>query len=202
MDRSPLKAWLLSADCENKYLGLVGWGGTDSAYLSKFFAGKPMPEDWELPKIEILGKNKKLGDCVGWILQSSVVSARARHVLGPLVGKDVQFVHFHSLRGQAYFAMNVLRIEKDYLDRERSECMQRADGDVSVCYRYVFKENLPKKLPPIFKIHPQSSIFVSHEFAETIVANKLTGFCLQDPSKNAVSLMAKALPLNAYPGLL
>lgn len=32
--------------------------------------------------------------------------------------------------------------------------------------------------------------------------NKLTGFCLQDPSKDGVRLAAKGLPLNAYPGLL
>lgn len=202
MSKTPLKIWLLASGDSKKYMYLVGWRGADFVYLSKNFAGKPMPENWELPKLEILGKSKKLGDCVGWILETSIVSARAREVFEPLVGNNVQFMRFHDLHGRPYFAMNVLRVEKDYLDHERSECMPSSDGEVAGCYRYVFKDNLPDELPLIFKTHPHSNIFVTQKFAEAIVDNKLTGFCLQDPSKNAIRLMAKGLPLNAYPGLL
>jgi hypothetical protein len=201
MNRASLNIWLLRDDGENKYMGLVGWGGADYVYLDKNFAGKPMPEDWDRPRLEVLGKTKKLGDCVGWILQSAVVSERARQVFESLVGDDVQFVRFHDLRGKPYFAMNVLRIENDFLDRDRSECMESPNDDVHYCSRYVFKDDLPTPLPPIFKVHPNSSIFVTRVFAEAIVDNKLTGFCLQDPSKNAIAVMAKGMPLNAYPGL-
>lgn len=194
--------WLLRSGDSKKYMHLVGWGGKHSDYWHKNFAAERMLEDSELPKLEVLGKSKKLGDFVGWMLQAPLVSVRAREALEPILGKDVQFVDFHDLRGKPYFGINVLRVESGYLDLEHSECVNREDGKVSVCYRYAFKNNLPQCLPPIFKTHPQSSVFVTSTFAETIIENKLTGFCLQNPAENAISLMAKGMPLNAYPGLL
>jgi hypothetical protein len=201
MDETPLHVWLLAAGSDKEYVYLQGYI-RDHAYWERYFHAESMPEDWELPPLEILGKSKKLGDCVGWMLQAPIVSERARTVLEPIVGADVQFVRFHDLRGKPYYGMNVLRVERDYLDVERSKCNRRPDGDIVVCMQYVFRASLSSELPAIFKIHPESGVFVTRRFAEAIVEHKLTGFCLQDPGQNAFALMGKGLPLNAYPGLL
>jgi len=131
-----------------------------------------------------------------------VDASSASRVLAPIVGSDVQFVRFHDLRGKPYFGMNVLRVERGFLDVERSQCDRRSDGDIAFCSQYVFKKDLPADLPPIFKISPGSNVLVTQRFAEALIEHKLTGFCLQDPGQDAIRLMAKGLPLNAYPGLL
>lgn len=195
------RIWLLRAGNDKKYMGLVGYI-RDHSYWDRYFHAQPMPDDWALPPLQVLGKSKKLGDFVGWMLQAPIVSERAYALLQSVVGNDVQFVRFHDLRGKPYYGMNVLRVEKSFLDVRRSDCDHRPDGDVAICSRYVFKENLLDRLPPIFKIHPTSSVFVARRFAEAIIGNRLTGFCLQDPGQDAIRLMAKGVPLNAYPGLL
>jgi len=200
-DQQPLRIWLLRTDGENKYMGLVGHPAPEILPASKNFSGHVMPDDWTLPPLVILGKSKKLGDFVGWTLDVPVVSERAKSVLQSLVGEDVQFLRFHDLRGKPYYAMNVLRIE-DYLDNERSAGQRRPDGTLFVYHRYVFKDNLPDDLPPIFKVTPSSAVFISRRFAEAIVENRLTGACLQDPGKSGITLIASGQPLNVYPGLL
>jgi hypothetical protein len=182
-------------------MGLRGYI-PDNDYWMRNFGGRLMQADWELPPLDIHGKSKKLGDFVGWSLQAPIVSERARDVLEPIVGDAVQFVRFHELRGKPYYGINVLRVERSYLDVERSKCNPRKNGEIAVCLQYVFRDDLPDELPAIFKIHPESSVFVTRRFAEAVVEHKLTGFCLQDPGKNALTLISKGQPLNAYPGLL
>lgn len=196
-----LRIWLLCSDGANKYAALVGYAGPDARYWATHFVGTRMSEDWQLPPLELLGKSKKLGDFVGWMLNVPIVSERARAVFEPLVGDDVQFLRFHDLRGKPYYAMNVLRME-DYMDDALSAGQRGTNGKLFTYHRYVFKHNLPDDLPPIFKVTPMSEVFVTRRFAEAIVANKLTGACLQDPSKSGITLIASGQPLNAYPGLL
>ena len=201
MNEDPPRVWLLRGGSSKKYMGLVGYI-RDHGYWDRYFHAKSMPEDWELPPQQIVGKSKRLGDFVEWMAQAPLVSERARKVLAPIVGSDVQFVRFHDLRGKPYFGMNVLRVERGFLDVERSKCDRRSDGDIAFCSQYVFKKDLPADLPPIFKISPGSDALVTQRFAEALIEHKLTGFCLQDPGQDAIRLMAKGLPLNAYPGLL
>jgi hypothetical protein len=182
-------------------MALVGHRAPESATTFENFSGHSMPDDWELPPLEILGKSKKLGDFVGWRLDIPVVSERAKAVLQPLLGDDVQFLRFHDLRNKPYYAMNVLRIE-DYMDNERSSGQRLSDGTLFTYHRYAFKDSLPDDLPPIFKVTSSSSVFVSRRFAEAIVSNRLTGACLQDPSKSGITLIASGQPLNVYPGLV
>jgi hypothetical protein len=191
--------WLLRAGDEKKYLRLVGFL-PDNDYWERNFYGSPMDDQWELPPLEILGKSKKLGDFVGWMLKAPIVSDRARTVLEPVVGSDAQFVRFHELGGRRYYGINVLRIERDLLDLNRSKCMRRKDGGIAHCTQYVFTD-LPQELPSIFKISEGSDVLVTSRFVDAVVENKLSGFCLQDPGANALALMAAGAPLNVYPGL-
>ncbi len=191
---------MLATDAANEYMSVAGYAGPDASYWRVNFAGERMSEDWPLPPLKILGKSKKLGDFVGWTFRAPIVSARAKDVLQPLVREDVHFLPFHELRGKPYFAMNVLRVE-DYLDNERSEGQRWPDGTLLTYHRYVFRENLPADLPPIFKVTPSSSVFVTRRFADAIVQNKLTGACLQDPYKG-LTLVARGEQLNVYPGVL
>ncbi len=195
-----LRIWLLRSFSGKEYADANGYIGPDGYWL-EHFVGKRMPENWQAPPLVNVSKSKKLGDAFGWVLQVPTVSARAREVFEPIVGSDVQFLHFHEVRGKPYYAMNVLRIE-DFQDHERSEGRARPDGTKPLPSRYVFKGGgLPAELPPIFKTHPESNVFVTERIARAIVDNKLTGFCLQDPGEDAIRLMAKGLPLNAYPGI-
>jgi len=196
-----LRIWLLRSGSSKKYMYLQGYI-RDHTFWEHNFHARRMPEDWTLPPLEVLGKSKKLGDSVGWMLGAPIVSERARMVLEPIVGSDVQFVRFHALRGEPYFGMNVLHVERDLLDIKQSKCNHHPGGGISHCTQYIFKRELPDELPSIFKISPSSDVFVTRRFAEAVVQDKLTGFCLQDPSQDAIRLMAKGLPLNAYPGLI
>ena len=200
MTIDPLRIWLLRTASSRKYAYANGYIGS-ATYWSENFAGRRMPKNWQAPPLDGVSKSKKLGDSFGWVLQVPVVSARARDVFEPIVGDDVQFLFFHEIRSKLYYAINVLCIE-DYQDHERSEGAPRADGTKPVASRYIFKENLPAELPPIFKTHPESNVFVTHRFVQAIVDKKLTGFSLQDPGEDAIRLIAKGLPLDSYHGLL
>ncbi|WP_266184236.1 imm11 family protein [Dyella humicola] len=181
-------------------MSLVGYAGDSSEYWRSHFIGQPMSEPWSLPPLKVLGKSKKLPDFVGWMFWVPVVSQRAMELLKPVVDGGVQFLRFHDLRGKPYYAMNVLRVE-DYLDDARSVSSITQDG-IRYNYRsHVFKDDLPESLPPIFKTRGSSLVFVTQSFVDVIIANNLTGVCLQDPKEDGISLAARGLPLNAYPGL-
>jgi hypothetical protein len=194
-----LKIWLLQTE-SNKYMSLVGYAGDSSHYWGTHFIGQPMSESWPLPPLKVLGKSKKLPDFVGWMLRVPVVSQRAMESLKPVVTDNVQFLRFHDLRGKPYYAMNVLRVE-DYLDNARSVSAITPDGTRYNYRSHVFKDDLPELLPPIFKARGSSLVLVTQSFVDVIIANKLTGVCLQDPKESGISLAARGLPLNAYPGL-
>jgi hypothetical protein len=200
MNESDAEIWLLRAGAETKYMRLAGHLPNDD-YWERYFCGRFMPADWQLPPLEILGKSKKLGDYVGWMLQAPIVSDRARNVLEPTVGTDVQFVPFHDLRGEPFFGMNVLRVEQGFLDTNRSVCVRRRNGDIAYCSQYFFRSDLPAELPPIFKISGGSNVFVTARAVTKIVEHQLTGFCLQNPNENAFALMGKGIPLNVYSDL-
>ena len=194
-----LRIWLLQTQ-SNKYMSLVGYAGDSSEYWGTQFIGEPMSEPWPLPPLTVLGKNKQLPDFVGWMLRVPVVSQRAMESLKPVVNGDVQFLRFHDLRGKPYYAMNILRVE-NYLDEGRSVSSVAQDGTRYNYRSHVFKDDLPESLPPIFKARGSSLVLVTQSFVDVIIANNLTGVCLQDPKESGISLAAWGLPLNVYPGL-
>lgn len=176
----------------NDYCGFIP---SDLRFFYHRFQCKPLADEWEIPPATVDGKSKPLGDFVSWATVAPVVSERARDLIEDLVGDDVEFLRFHKLKGHLCFVMNVLRCE-DYLDRGKSDLAEFQE-------RFVFKTDLPKILPPIFKC-PEiwGEVFVSSEFAEMMVANKLTGAALADPAEPTFPLVLANAEINRYPGLM
>jgi len=91
--------------------------------------------------------------------------------------------------------MNVLRC-KDFLDLKKS-------GLTVARERFEFRIDLPEVLPPIFKCPGRwDEIFVSSEFAEMMVANRLRGAALAHPGEPTFPLVVTNSPINRYPGLV
>ena len=127
--------------------------------------------------------------------RSPVVSARARSLIENLVGRDVEFLPFHELKKKPYFVMNVLRCE-DYLDMEKSDFAVFQES-------FKFKADLPSVLPPVFKCPGRwAEIFVTAEFAEMLVTNKLRGAELADPAEPTMPLILAKAAINRYPGVI
>lgn len=167
----------------------------DLRFFNDKFQCKPLSDDWEVPLAEVDGQSKPLADFVSWMSMAPVVSERARELIEDLVGNDVEFLRFHKLKNKPYFVMNVLRCE-DYLDRIKSDLSEFRQ-------RFIFKADLPRSLPPIFKCPDRwSEIFVTAEFAELLVTNKLRGAALADPSEMTMPLILANAEINRYPGLM
>lgn len=163
-------------------------------FFDNRFNCKPLGDDWSIPPAEIEGRSKPLADFVSWMSMAPVVSERARDLIEDLAGNDVEFLRFHELKGKPYFVMNVLRCE-NYLDKEKSVFAEFHE-------RFIFKADLPGDLPPIFKCPGRwSEIFVTAEFAEMIVANRLRGAALADPAETTMPLILANAEINRYPGL-
>lgn len=185
------RIWKLD-ECANKYCSFIPH---DLGFFYGRFQCVSMADDWVAPRAELLGRSKPLGDFVSWIGRAPVVSKRARDLIEDLVADDVEFLRFHTLKGKPHFVMNVLRCE-DYLDIEKS--------DLTVCgERFIFRSDLPKVLPPIFKCPERwGEIFVSSAFAQMMVTNKLRGAALADPGEPTFPLVLANADVNRYPGLL
>lgn len=127
--------------------------------------------------------------------RAPVVSLRTRELVHDLAGEDVEFLPFHELNEKPYFVMNVLRIE-DYLDMEESDFKQFRE-------RFVFRDNLPERIPPIFKCPGQwNSIFVTSAVGGLMVTHKLRGAALADPAEPLMPLILAKRPTNRYLGLI
>ncbi len=145
--------------------------------------------------MELGGRSKPAGDFVSWMAMAPVVSERARDLIEDLAGPDVEFLPFHRLKRRPYFAMNVLRCE-DYLDMKKSDFTEFQE-------RFIFGPSLPKPPPPIFKCPERwGEIFVSSEFAEMMVTNRLRGAELADPAEPTMPLVLAKADINRYPGLV
>lgn len=167
----------------------------DLAFFANRFECKSLQDSWEIPPAEILGRSKPAKDFISWMDMAPVVSQRTRDLILNLAGEDVEFLPFHQLDGKSYFVMNVLRCE-DYLDGGRSDLTQFRE-------RFIFRENLPEPIPPIFKCPGQwGSIFVTSVFGEIMVAHKLRGAALADPAEPVMPLILAKRPVNRYPGLI
>jgi hypothetical protein len=166
----------------------------DLRFFERRFQCKALADEWEVPPAEVAGKSKPLADFVSWMSMSPVISERAADLIDDLAVGDVEFLRFHALKNKPYFVLNVLRCE-DFLDYERSDLTVPNE-------RFVFKADLPARLPPIFKCPGRwSEIFVNREFADIMVANKLRGAALADPAEPTFPLILAKAPVNRYPGL-
>jgi hypothetical protein len=134
------RIWKLHAGGSNKYCSFI-------PHNLRFFASRfdcePLADYWEIPPAELSGRSKPAADFVIWMARAPAVSERARDLIVELAREDVEFLPFHEIKKQRYFVMNVLRCE-DYLDVGKSEFTDFHE-------RFIFKSNLPRVLPPIFK---------------------------------------------------
>jgi len=173
-------------------------------YFSNHFIGERLGDAWTPPPVSINGKSKKLRDFVSWMERAPVVSQRARQILEPLLGDNVEFLKFHEILGKSYFALNVLRLE-NILDRDQSEVLYADEAKrniLRVSSFFLREEQLSVPTPRIFKLsHERNSIFVSNNFADVVIDNKLTGLALVDPRKNIYKINALGGDLNDVAGV-
>lgn len=167
----------------------------DLRFFERRFQCKPLSDDWDVPPAEVAGKSKPLADFISWMSMSPIVSERAADLIDDLAVGDVEFLRFHSLKNKSYFVLNVLRCE-DFLDCGKSDFTVANE-------KFLFRSDLPARLPPIFKCPGQwDQIFVTRNFAEMMVANKLRGAALADPAEPTFPLILSKAEINRYPGLI
>lgn len=197
--------WRLLVLSGKKYLGLIPH---DLGYFRDHFNGAPMSTGWRPPPITISGKSKKLPDFISWMVGAPVVSEKAMLALAPVLNGLVQFFPFHEIKGKEFYAMNVLQVESDLLDLEKSEIVYGSSEPrrVLMIERAIFVEPLPVDLPPIFKVSIRGQIlgdiFVTRPFANVLVEHQLTGAALGDPSQYPLKMILAEKPANVVRGVV
>jgi hypothetical protein len=185
-----IRIWKLHIEAD-KY---TGFQPSDLRYFVGRFECKPLNKNWEPQPAAIVGRSKPLADFASWATGAPTVSERSRSLISELAGSDVEFLSFHMMKNIRYYVLNVLRCE-NYLDLRRS----KLDTISSI---YTFKKGIPQRLPPIFKCKGElDEVFVSSEFAEMMVANRLRGASLADPAEPTFPLILRKAEINRYPGL-
>jgi hypothetical protein len=178
-------------ECANDYCSFIP---SDLRFFERRFQCQPLTDEWDVPPAAVDGKSKPLADFVSWMSMAPVVSERAAELIADLVGEDVELLRFHKLKAKPYFVMNVLRCE-DYLDKQKSDFTEPSES-------FVFRSDIPTTLPPIFKCPGRwDEVFVTRDFAEMMVANKLRGAALADPAEPTFPLILAKASVNRYPGL-
>lgn len=183
--------WRLHLEAD-RYLSFVPH---DLNFFREKFQCKSLKSRWKTPPVEILGKSKPAPDFALWMTMAPAVSEGARNAINDVANDCVEFLDFHQVKGKNYSIMNVLRCE-NYLDTERSVLE-------SVSAKYVFRKSIPEVIPPIFKCAGQwDEIFVSTEFAEMMVTQRLRGASLADPVEPTFPLILSKACVNRFPGLI
>lgn len=170
----------------------------DLAYFRDHFVGRSMAESWVPPRFELTHKSGRPKDFISWELTVPVVSARAKQCLAELCAGSVEFLPLGQIKGADYFAINVLAV-LDVLDEQRSDA-DYFSGKMVALRKAEFRV-LPPGIPPIFKVPQWSSVYVRRPFAETVVANKLTGAIFADPHLDNFRQIVKGDSINVFPGV-
>ena len=194
----PQQIWELCPSSKG-YLTLIP---DDLDYFQTHFIGKPMCHNWQTPPVEIYGKSLKLGDFIGWMLTAPVISEKAKRILEPFISPYVEFLPFIELRGKQFFALNVIELV-DCLDKKKSTIRYAPDDPTYILSigNFFFDAQRVKNVP-IFKVaeYPKS-VFVTHQFVELIVKNKLRGAAFADPSIEPFGRIMSGDPLNTVDGV-
>ncbi len=175
--------------------------------LKGIFCGVNIANNWKPPAIHILGKSKKIGDFIGWS-GAPLVTKKARNALEPILGGYAQFLPFHAIKNKEIFVMNVIRVEHDFLDIAKSKILYVGPEPQSpvALHIAIFKPQLPKVLPPIFKVimppdEVSSEIFVTTAFADIVIEHQLTGIELADPSVHSLKATLTGKSQNVVQGV-
>lgn len=162
-----------------KALGLIP---CDLSYFRDNFIGNIMPSDWQPPECVIHGKSYPVKDFVGWMLSAPVISEKALCVLRPLIEPYVQIFYLATIKSKRVYALNVTEIV-DCLDIDRSSVSYLADNQIDHIDTAIFKESNVSDMPAIFKLPQNKSMaFVTREFVQVVLDNKLQGAHFVDPA--------------------
>lgn len=191
--------WILrSADSRN--LSLIP---RELDYFQTHFVGKAMRDDWRPPPVKVYGKSLRLRDFVSWMVQSPVVSEKAKNTLDPVIGDLVEFLPLVELKRQHYFAMNVIKLV-DCLDRNESKIVfspNRTNEILSIkTYHFV-----PSRVEDcaVFKLPDAPSVvFVRQSFVNVVIRSRLTGAKFADPAENPWRGVMRGESCNVIPGVL
>lgn len=167
-------------------------------YFNEYFNGKPLPDSWNPPPVEIRRAKAKLPDIIAWMENLPVFSNRAVELFDQIAPGCAEYKEFVSIRGTRYNVINVLATE-DILDPDRSEVTRSIDGGIRSVKRYAFK--VDHALHPIFKLSDRLNgpIFVTRRFAEATRNAGLLGFQFRDPAVNETALLFAGADVNAFP---
>lgn len=166
-------------------------------YFNEFFNGKPLPDTWQPPPVEVKREKSKLPDIIAWKEYLPLLSTKAVQLFGEIAPGCAEFKEFVSIRGRMYFVMNVLATE-DILDLERSEITHSMDGRRCSVKRYVFKTD--DVTSPVFKLANMADgpIFVKWSLAQATRDAGLLGFEFRDPAVNETALLFSGANANAF----
>jgi hypothetical protein len=190
--------WLLYLS-NNKNLGLIPH---DLNYFQTHFIGQPMAANWQPPPVTVSGKSKRLQDFVSWMYKAPVCSEKAKTCLEPVIGDYVEFLLLTHIKEKPYFAINVLKVV-DCLDKDNSDLVYSSSepGYIRNVETYGF---IPDRLEhvPIFKVPlTVSSVFVTRDFVDVVINNKLWGAKFADPSINSWEYVFGRKSANTVPGV-
>lgn len=155
--------------------------------FDNYFVGKIMPNDWTPPEIKIYRKNSPMLAFIGWMQRAPVIIEDIKKKLEPFISQYVQFFYLTTVKGKRLFAINVIKVV-DCLDLNKSDIRYASSNKNRILHfkSYVFDENKANEAikVPIFKV-PQApnEIFVTKDFIEQIISNKLYGAGFAYPSK-------------------
>lgn len=195
--------WRLITEA-NKY---AGFQAMDLRNLQAF-SGAPLGGDWQPPAADVVGKSKRAADFAGWAITAPVISERAKEVLAPLFDGFVQFLPFHSIGKRRYFLVNVLSVERDLLDFEKSKIFYgTADPTFAIKLERAAFHVPRRSLPPIFKVPAPDGrvfgdVFVTGSFAAVAIEWKLSGFSLADPWEAPLECLLAGKPMNIVEGIV
>ena len=85
----------------------------DLRYFDSHFVCEAMEPCWKIPPAKPNGISYKAADFISWMLRAPIVSARAKLALEEICQGLVEFLPFHSIKGEPYFAINVLSCDYD-----------------------------------------------------------------------------------------
>lgn len=190
--------WRLSANSLEKYRQVRPIGGLFS--WIDVLNGSADIEGAPLPLLEVVNKSKPKSDFVSSPLSTPILSEHALAALTPLIAPFVKPIQVE-LDGWTIYVIKVTSIQ-DILDEEGSDLARNERGEIYQYYRYAFNRFGATSLPPIFKVRSNSDVFVTNEFAESIIRNKLRGASLEDPTKDELSQIVRGESRNIYPGLI
>lgn len=173
-------------------------GALPRGYFTEFFNGKPLPDSWEPPPVEVKRAKAKLPDIIAWKEYLPLLSTRAVELFKEFAPGCAEYKEFVTIRGELYCVVNVLA-QEDILDLDRSELMLSVDGGIRSVKRYIF--NADHVQSPIFKISNMldGPIFVTRGLAQATVDAGLLGFEFRDPSVNETALLFRGVDVNAFP---